>query len=544
MNALSAAGRAAPVVFCLFISLFAFGVSAARPQDAALAIERGQALEAAEKLDQAIVEYSKAIAADPASAEGWVRRGNARIKVKLHAAALEDLDRAIRIDPSNAEAHKCRAGALNGLQRFKEGIPAATRAIELQPGYSAAYYQRGYARFRLLDFAGAADDESRAIEAKPDNWEAFRIRGVARVELKQHRAALADLDVALERKTIGRDSTLLYRGIARQGVGDVRGALEDANASIELNPTYPRIYLYRGNYRQALGDRAGAEEDYRKALALAPKFKDAADALAALNAPPAATASPAEAAAPARGAVALPPLDPREVDDLSRFPNEVKLLSAFRASPTPEARDALGRVRFDHALRLTASAEKQLDEPTFATALAYAESAVALAPDNHAIWLLLGRLYAAIEENPVAAGNAEQAYRAALEIRPGLAAARLGLAQLYFRRGSFDRALNELEPALTSTPALATPEAVSMMGWAYICDFQLERGIAYFRDLLAKNPKTEPPVIGLAVLLHENGARADAERTLNALAGNASATAATREYAKALLADWAKGGAR
>ena len=222
----------------------------------------------------------------------------------------------------------------------------------------------------------------------------------------------------------------------------------------------------------------------------------------------------------------------------------MKLLAALRASPTPEAREALGRVRLEHALRLAASAEKQLDEQTFAAALAYAESAAALAPDNHATWLLLGRLYASIEGNPVAADEAEQALMAALELRPGHSQARLALAQLYFRRGSFDRALNELEPAVAATPALATPEVVSMMGWAYINDFQLDRGIRFFRDLSGKQPKIEPLAIGLAVLLHENGARADAERALNTLAGNASATVASRDYAKALLADWAKGGRR
>ena len=50
--------------------------------------------------------------------------------------------------------------------------------------------------------------------------------------------------------------------------------------------------------------------------------------------------------------------------------------------------------------------------------------------------------------------------------------------------------------------------------------------------------------IGLAVLLHENGSRAEAERTLTALATNAAAAADARGYAKALLEDWAKGGAR
>jgi len=557
MNARSATWRAAPTSLCLFAWILLVNAAPAAPQDAAAAIKQGQAFEAAEKFDLAIAEYSKAIAADPASAVGWLRRGWARFKAKAYAQALEDLDRAVTIDPSNAEAHKDRAAALSSLLRFKEAVEAATRALELQPGYSAAYFYRGLAKFRLLDFGGAVDDETLAIDAKPDNWDAMRIRGLARVELKKYREALGDLDLAIEHNMLGGGMTHHYRAIARHALSDTRGALDDENRTLELNPAYAKGYAGRGIYKAALGDRTGAEADYRRALALDPNERAAASGMAKLGlaAPgttPVVGAGPATTSAPGRSAraasatprAALPPLDPREVDDLSRFPNEAKVLAAFRASPTPATREALARVRFEHALRLTATAEKQLDEHVFSTALAYAESAAALAPDNVAAWLLLGRLYASLEDNPVAATLAEQALMAALELKPSLAPARLALAQLYFRRGSYDRALGELEPAVAASPALAAPEIVSMMGWAYVNDFQLDRGIRFFRGLSDKNPKAEPLAIGLAVLLHENGARADAERALSTLANNSSATAATRDYAKALLADWAKGGAR
>ncbi|HNV02594.1 MAG TPA: tetratricopeptide repeat protein [Vicinamibacterales bacterium] len=543
------------------ICAFIVTAAPAPAQGPAAAIKAGRALEEAGKLDQAITEYGKAIAASPASAEGWLRRGVARNAAGQPGPALQDLDRAIQFDPSSAEAHMGRAVALNGLQRFSEAVSAATRALELRPGYGAAYQARGFAKFRLSDYRGAVEDESQAIEANRRDWGAYRIRGIAEVNLNLHREALRDLDKAIDAGIGGADMTHYFRGRARHALGDVKGALEDANRTIELNPSYPVGYLVRGDYRLAFGDRAGAEADYRKCVSLDPQGKlglsslakltagapggAAAPAAASATAPPAAPAMPAARAAPAAAIhSALPPLDPSEVPPLSSYSNEVKLLAAFRASPTPETRAALARVRVEHALRLARAAEKQRDEKTFRTALGYAESAAELAPDNPAAWLLLGRLYAAIENNPVAADLAEQAFRAALEVRPGLADAQLGLGQICLRKGSLDRALNELEPAVAADPALATPEVVSTMGWAYIYDAQLDRGIRFFRGLLARQPGIEPVSIGLAVLLHENGSRAEAERTLTALATNAAAAADARGYAKALLEDWAKGGAR
>lgn len=557
MPAPSVPGLRAPIRllagFCVFLAL----VQPARAQGVDAAIKAGRALEDAGKLDEAVAEYGRAIAADPSSASGWLRRGIARVKAKQYEPALQDFDRAIAIDPSVAEAHKGRASALSGLLRFKEAVEAATASLQIDASYSPAYYHRGFAKFRLYDFAGSVDDESRAIQANPENWEAFRIRGVARVELKQYSDALADLDVALAHEASNPASTYHYRAIARHALGDSKGAVEDENRTIEMNPSYAKGYAGLGIYKAAIGDRAGAEAAFRKALALDPNERAASAGLARLGvgaagaaAPPTpaarAPATPSGASPPAgaAGRNALPPLDPSEVPPLSAFANEQKLLAAFRASPTAEAREALARVRFEHAMRLAELAEKKLDEQTHATALGYAESAVALAPDNHAAWLLLGRLYAAIEENPVAAGMAEQAFRAALEVKPGLPAACLGLAQLYLRRGSFDRVLNELEPVVSASPALATPEVVSMMGWSYLSDFQLDRGVKFLRDLSGRNPKVEPLAIGLAVLLHESGSRLEAERALTSLVKNASAAADARGYAKALLEDWAKGGAR
>jgi tetratricopeptide (TPR) repeat protein len=76
------------------------------------------------------------------------------------------------------------------------------------------------------------------------------------------------------------------RGIARENLGDLTGAMEDFNRAIELNSEYGDAYLHRGSVKERLGDYTGAISDFDKVLEIDPesankvmKFRDRAAAL-------------------------------------------------------------------------------------------------------------------------------------------------------------------------------------------------------------------------------------------------------------------------
>ena len=521
----------------LLFSLIALSVLAAASGPATKArqaLDKGASLEAAGKLDEALEQYGRAVAEDPSSTEAWRKRGLLQMKRKAYADALSDLDRAVKLDAKDVEAIKGRAWALSSLERFPDARDAAAKAIAQAPKDPAAYYRRAFPRFRLRDFEGCVEDSTKAIGLKADYAHAYRLRGIALSFLVRHREGLADLDKAIALDDSSDLTTYHYRGICRRAVGDLKGALADADHVLGLKLDDIPGLLERGLVRTDLGAFGAALEDFRRVLERQPKNSTALEGIARIEA----------LSAKAGGKAEAPPPELPDVPDLRGYKDEKILVTAVRTDPSPVNRYVLAKVRFAHALELAEASEKDLDEDALFAAIQYAESAATLAPDNAAYWLMVGRLYAHMDENPVADAAAEEALTTALRLDAGLEPARRLLAYLYFKCGSFDRALGELEPLVLAGPGRADSETLAMMGWAYQYDFQLDRGVAFFRKLRAKQPDAAGPRIGLAALLAVQGKDEEAAKEMASLAGDGIADAASREYARALLADWGKGGGR
>lgn len=85
-----------------------------------------------------------------------------------------------------------------------------------------------------------------------------------------------DLKGALEEfnKAIGLNpnywEAIGLRASVKYDLDDLKGALTDFNKVIELEPSFPNYYLYRGDTKLDLGDLTGALEDYNNSIRLDP----------------------------------------------------------------------------------------------------------------------------------------------------------------------------------------------------------------------------------------------------------------------------------
>jgi len=67
----------------------------------------------------------------------------------------------------------------------------------------------------------------------------------------------------------------IIKGNAKLKLKDYKGAMQDYNKAIDLDPEYKIAYFGRGTAKVKLKDYSGAIKDYNKAIDLDPEFKNA-----------------------------------------------------------------------------------------------------------------------------------------------------------------------------------------------------------------------------------------------------------------------------
>lgn len=162
------------------------------------------------------------------------------------------------------------------------------------------------AEWGLGRYAAASAALESALAECPNDAASLNL-GAVRLRQRDFPAAQALFEAA---PTSARASYLLSR--AREGRGDIAGALAAAESAAALAPSEPALALRRAELLVALGRGADAEAELRRALSLAPGFPQALYRLSSLLR---ARGDAKEAAALARRYGAAPPARAFAFDD-------------------------------------------------------------------------------------------------------------------------------------------------------------------------------------------------------------------------------------
>jgi choline-sulfatase len=207
--------------------------------------------------ERAIAENREAIRLDPRSHQAHGNLAVIFIKQGDFPAARKELEQAIALDAAYPEGQSNLAVVALAEGDLPAARAAADRALELRPKYPEALTNRGIVAEREGDAEAAAGYHRRALAINPDYVEARTNLASALTRLGRHAEAARELEAVLRE---------------RPNLPDAHRDLADL-------------------YARHLGDPASASEHYRVYLTLVPagpERDEAARALAALPAPPAA----------------------------------------------------------------------------------------------------------------------------------------------------------------------------------------------------------------------------------------------------------------
>jgi tetratricopeptide (TPR) repeat protein len=127
----------------------------------------GREHQLANELDQAIIDYTEAIAMKRDFDEAFLRRGETLLTMGFPDTALEDFKRANHRGASSVEAHRLEARAHMAIDNPHRAALAATEALHGNPTDAATYALRGEAYLEMEVWDRAIADLEEAIRRDP-----------------------------------------------------------------------------------------------------------------------------------------------------------------------------------------------------------------------------------------------------------------------------------------------------------------------------------------------------------------------------------------
>jgi tetratricopeptide (TPR) repeat protein len=159
---------------------------------------RGSAYYAQGLCDQAIADYTKAIALNADLALPYDGRGSAYKAKGLHDQAIADATKAIALEPDCADAYYNRGNAYSDKGLYDQAIADYTKAVALRPDHASAYNGRAWAFHEKREDAKGLPDAERAVRLAPRDAPTLETRAEIYERLGRRDEAIADYRAALK----------------------------------------------------------------------------------------------------------------------------------------------------------------------------------------------------------------------------------------------------------------------------------------------------------------------------------------------------------
>ena len=190
-----AMGHALWIMVAVMMSFVIIGMFRRKRRKKAVPLFRaGFALHEQGKIDEAIAEYTKALAVDPKFADAQMLRARAYEQRGDCERALADYSRLVKSHPKSDQPLIARSLVFAKKGLFEQAISDQARAIKLSKS-PLAYFHRGTAFSAKGDDTRAIEDFTAALTRAPNFVDARRSRAVAHARAGRSEQAQEDLAI-------------------------------------------------------------------------------------------------------------------------------------------------------------------------------------------------------------------------------------------------------------------------------------------------------------------------------------------------------------
>lgn len=372
---------------------------------------------------------------DPqAEAREHLEKGNQQASAKRYAEAIIEYRRAVQADPRLGQARLQLAHAYASTGDGINALREYARAADLLPEDNDAQKRAGVFMLLANQFQDAQGLADRMLERNPSNIDAMILKANALAGLKDVDGAVEAFEKAVELDP-NRSTTYAEFGALRMTTGDREAAEAAFLKAVETDPQSVAAHLALANFYLATRRLPEAEKQITRAIEIEPKDVTANRAMAMYY------------LMTNKGAAAEPHL--RLVAEVSPGPEAKHFLSEYliRLNRFDEAREILKPLLADNASFVGASvriARIDVLAGKHADAHRMLESALAREANNIEALVTLARLHLK-ENNSI---NALTTLERAVKADPNSVPAQLALAQTYEARGSLKEAATAYNDAL------------------------------------------------------------------------------------------------
>ena len=200
-------------------------------------IHLGTALMNANRVEEALQAFSRAVDLDPESASAWLNLGVTRLLLEDFSGAVRELSRAVELAPANSTGHYNLgvAYALRGLE--SSAIRHLSAAVALRPGYARAQQQLGDALARERQYKRALSHYERSVELSPGEFLPRFRQAMMLVQLGRSVSAVRELDLAVRGFPGSEDGR---NALARVLATSLEPSLRNPIRALEIAQRLPR----------------------------------------------------------------------------------------------------------------------------------------------------------------------------------------------------------------------------------------------------------------------------------------------------------------